>query len=45
MLKIKMKTALQIILAKIMGAMTFHPHPAFGSVDELSEAWNKHFGS
>jgi hypothetical protein len=45
MLKIKMKTALQIILAKIMVAVTFHRIPAFISLAEWSEAWNNHYGS
>jgi len=40
-----MKTALQIILDKIIAAMTFLPIHAFASCDELSEAWNKHYGS
>lgn len=40
-----MKTALQIILAEIMAAMAFHRIPAFAPADELSEAWNKHYGS
>jgi len=40
-----MKTALHIILAKIMEALTFHPHPAFCSIDEFCESWNKQFRS
>jgi hypothetical protein len=45
MLKFKMKTALQIILAKIMEAIAFHRTHAFASGDELTEAWNKYYGS
>jgi len=40
-----MKTALQIILAKIMRAMSFHRIHAFASGIELSEAWDKYCGS
>lgn len=40
-----MKTALQIILAEIIVEMAFHRIHAFASGDELSEAWNKHYGS
>jgi len=45
MLKFKMKTALQIILAKIIEAIAFHSAHAVASGIELSEAWNKQYGS
>jgi hypothetical protein len=45
MLKIWMKTALQIILAKIIGALAFHPSYASESGDEFCQIMDKRYGS